>query len=719
MKKLLFVILLLIIAVTSATSENELFTLYEDSPTGLGISISEPTTAGIFKYIVWKKYDGGSYAQIASTNTRSLTTTAGIDTTWYIKIQSQTTKYVNGRLINSVTPFDEAPERLIRITAAGAVALHDTTHEVTGSDEIDVTGLSGVLADAQTPAAHDTTHETGGSDEITTELLEPASGSLGDILTITAAGGPFANDWQSDIDISGSIDLGGLIDGVDLAAHVADTTTVHLASQNAGTIAKFLQSDGSVATWAAGSTIAGHNTTHETLGADEINVTDLAGLLADAQTPAAHNQSADTITDGTLDLATGSVHVGVFPNDIMIISPTGISANDSGVGPAPLVSGRRDGANVGPIFAAIHAGGVDGVYFQGNDGTNTLLESKQRNGGGHIALADASNILATIGKDTINAGTLDGVWSREGFENLLGTYINEFSTDTTLGGNSDLAIPTEKAVKTYIGNFAAPIGHVGAGGAAHADVIAGAADGFMTGTDKQKLDGIATGADVTGNNAPQAHTHNVPDLAGIATNSFVGRDTAGTGAGEVISATNARTILNVANGADVTGSNAPQAHKVSHQNGGSDEIGVAGLSGVLADAQTPAAHNQSASTITSGTLAIARGGTNQTSYTDQQFVMYDSGFGKLLSSGFTGSAFAPAAEGVTNGDSHDHAGGDGAAIESDAMLASYPDGTFTLVVDVRINFGSATADKKTRNFTISNGVITAISAESAWTDITI
>lgn len=42
-------------------------------------------------------------------------------------------------------------------------------------------------------------------------------------------------------------------------------------------------------------------------------------------------------------------------------------------------------------------------------------------------------------------------------------------------------------------------------GTLHADVIAAGADGFMTGTDKTKLDGVATGADVTGSNAPQAH----------------------------------------------------------------------------------------------------------------------------------------------------------------------------------------------------------------------
>lgn len=41
----------------------------------------------------------------------------------------------------------------------------------------------------------------------------------------------------------------------------------------------------------------------------------------------------------------------------------------------------------------------------------------------------------------------------------------------------------------------------------------------------------------------------------------------------------------------VGGGGVPSAHATSHQNGGADEISVAGLSGVLADAQTPAAHN--------------------------------------------------------------------------------------------------------------------------------
>lgn len=42
----------------------------------------------------------------------------------------------------------------------------------------------------------------------------------------------------------------------------------------------------------------------------------------------------------------------------------------------------------------------------------------------------------------------------------------------------------------------APLSHVGTGGTAHANVVAGGAAGFMTGADKTKLDGIAPGAQV-------------------------------------------------------------------------------------------------------------------------------------------------------------------------------------------------------------------------------
>jgi hypothetical protein len=57
--------------------------------------------------------------------------------------------------------FDVKPAPLGPIPAGHAV-----THEDTGIDEVDVTGLSGLLADPQTPILHHLEHEAGGADEV-------------------------------------------------------------------------------------------------------------------------------------------------------------------------------------------------------------------------------------------------------------------------------------------------------------------------------------------------------------------------------------------------------------------------------------------------------------------------------------------------------------------------------------------------------------------------
>jgi hypothetical protein len=48
----------------------------------------------------------------------------------------------------------------------GPPSPHAASHEDAGSDEINVTGLSGLLADPQTPLSHASSHENGGADEI-------------------------------------------------------------------------------------------------------------------------------------------------------------------------------------------------------------------------------------------------------------------------------------------------------------------------------------------------------------------------------------------------------------------------------------------------------------------------------------------------------------------------------------------------------------------------
>ena len=188
--------------------------------------------------------------------------------------------------------------------------------------------------------------------------------------------------------------------------------------------------------------------------------------------------------------------------------------------------------------------------------------------------------------------------------------------------------------------------------------------GLATAAQILKLDGIDTGADVTGDNAPQAHhdSHDPEDgsdaldcaapseLATVqaaaegtahefaradhahqiqaaitdnhlvtidgTTNQPVSTDYAKfTAEGlEVMEKSQILSDLNVADGADVTGSNAPQAHASSHASTGGDSVDhdtltnyVVGQHRVINDAGTGATELWSASKIDSEISALSSG----------------------------------------------------------------------------------------------------------------
>ena len=62
----------------------------------------------------------------------------------------------------TLTVLDDGTE--VDVTVAATTPLHATTHQDGGSDEISVTGLSGLLADPQTPLAHKSSHVVAGGD---------------------------------------------------------------------------------------------------------------------------------------------------------------------------------------------------------------------------------------------------------------------------------------------------------------------------------------------------------------------------------------------------------------------------------------------------------------------------------------------------------------------------------------------------------------------------
>jgi hypothetical protein len=118
---------------------------------------------------------------------------------------------------------DDSPVTWGQLTpASSGVPAHASTHENGGADEISVAGLSGVLADAQTPSAHASSHQNGGADEISVAGL---SGALADPQTPTTHSTSHENGGADEISVAG------------LSGALADpqTPTTHAAShQNGG-----------------------------------------------------------------------------------------------------------------------------------------------------------------------------------------------------------------------------------------------------------------------------------------------------------------------------------------------------------------------------------------------------------------------------------------------------------------------------------------------------
>lgn len=131
-------------------------------------------------------------------------------------------------------------------TYSVGVPAHAFTHENGGSDEINVTGLSGLLADAQTPLAHAASHQDGGSDEISVTNL---SGQLADAQKVT-----IRRNSGGDVGTRSRLNL---IEGANVTLTVADDAggqevdiTIASSGGGGGASATTVEQDlGSTPTW--------------------------------------------------------------------------------------------------------------------------------------------------------------------------------------------------------------------------------------------------------------------------------------------------------------------------------------------------------------------------------------------------------------------------------------------------------------------------------------
>ena len=183
---------------------------------------------------------------------------------------------------------------------------HSGDHENGGADEIDVTDLSGLLADAQTPLAHASNH-TDGTDDI--QNATAAQKGLVTAAQITMLEGHAArheNGGADEISVAGL--SGALADAQIPTAHAASHTDGTDDVQDATALQKGLMTlayAGKLDGIAAGADVTGanwpqvHAVSHGDGGGDEISVAGLSGVLADNQNPVAH---ASDHTDGTDDI---------------------------------------------------------------------------------------------------------------------------------------------------------------------------------------------------------------------------------------------------------------------------------------------------------------------------------------------------------------------------------------------------------------------------------
>ena len=143
------------------------------------------------------------------------------------------------------------------------------------------------------------------------------------------------------------------------------------------------------------------------------------------------------------------------------------------------------------------------------DGTNAGLMAPAQHTklAGIAAGATAVTVDAAPTDGSANAVSSNGVFDAlagksDTGHNHSGTYDPAGTAASAVSSHAVAADPHPGyALESALGSAAAasttdftPAAHAGAGGSAHANAVAGGAAGFMTGTDKTKLDGIAAGA---------------------------------------------------------------------------------------------------------------------------------------------------------------------------------------------------------------------------------
>lgn len=231
----------------------------------------------------------------------------------------------------------------------------------------------------------------------------------------------------------------------------------HTGTQPASTISDFNSAAGGVANAAVAAHVAAADPhTQYTTAAEAAAAAPVQSV--NGETGAVVLSAADVGADvaGAAAAAVGAHEAALDPHPQYLTQTEGDARYERGLtAGANITIDRTDPDN--PVISAVGGGGGGGAVDSVNGQTGVVVLDTDDVAEG------VSNLYYTNARASA-AAPVQSVNGQTGAVDLSGSY--------------------------------APLSHVGSGGAAHANVVAGGAAGFMTGADKTKLDGIAAGAQV-------------------------------------------------------------------------------------------------------------------------------------------------------------------------------------------------------------------------------
>ena len=175
-----------------------------------------------------------------------------------------------------------------------------------------------------------------------------------------------------------------------------------------------------------------------------------------------------TLAEGELAFSenSGNLFIGTSGGNIARIGGTSASAN--------VVEDTQD---------------VVGGMVSSNTETGITVTYDDTNGKLNFVVADQAFSQITSKPTTVSGYGITDAYTKTEVNTTLGNYYTKTAADTLLSGKAN----TATTLAGYGITDATPSSHIGTGGTSHATATTSTA-GFMSSSDKTKLDGVATGA---------------------------------------------------------------------------------------------------------------------------------------------------------------------------------------------------------------------------------